>query len=460
MTDTRHRDVRIKAERGTTLRCKGWRQETILRMLENNLENGEKPEDLVIYGSRHKAARNWEAFDDIVASLKTLEVGETLIIQSGKAIGIMQTHELAPLVIMANGNVVGNWGTPKDVIELEKKGLTALPGMTAAAWQYIGSQGILQGTYETFMTAAREHYGGDLRGRVVLTAGSGGMGGAQPLAGKMAGAATLVLDVQKDRIQKRIDTGYCDQVVEDLEEALKLIETAKANKQGMSVGLVGNAAEIYPKLLERNWQPDIVTDQVSAEPYLAYFPAGLSVKETIAMREKDPEKIKALALQSIRVHMEAIVEFQRRGAIAFEYGNHLREYAKEAGSATSFEVRGFVEMFIRPLFCRGIGPFRWVAASGDEQDIREVDEIIKENFSANHPVVQWIKMAGEHVHFTGLPARIGWLGHGERSKLGLLVNEAVKSGRLKGPIAFTRDHLDSGSVSAPMRVTEKMPDGS
>jgi urocanate hydratase len=458
-TETLRREVQVKAQRGLELRCKNWRAEAILRMLENNLENGEKPEELIIYTGVAKAARSWEQFDLIVRALKNLREDQTLVMQSGKPIAIFDTHERAPMVIMANGNVVGNYAEPEDIMDLEEKGLTVVPGMTAAAWQYIGSQGIIQGTYQSFIGAA-EKFGGTLAGRTVLTAGSGGMGGAQPLAGKMAGAATLVLDVQPDRLQKRIDTGYLDVMVDDLDEALRRIDTLVANKEGGSVGLVGNAAEIYPKLLERNWQPDIVTDQTITDPYRGYFPAGMTVEETLKMRKENRAEIKRRAQESIIVHAKCMIEFEKRGATVFEYGNGLRYQASLAGFEDALQMESFITLFIRPMFCEGMGPFRWVAISGDEADIHEVDDIVRETFSANHPIVDWINMAEKHIHFTGLPARIGWLGHTERTTLALKVNEAVASGRLTGPIAFTRDHLDSGSVASPMRETERMKDGS
>lgn len=448
----------IKAQRGNVLRCKGWRQEAILRMLENNLENGEDPERLIIYGGAHRAARSWEDFDRIVAALQDLEDDETLVCQSGRAVAKFRSHPRAPRVIMANGNVVGRWADKH--WELEQKGLTMKPGMTAGAWQYIGSQGILQGTYQSFIGAAQRFFDGSLRGRIILTAGCGGMGGAQPLAGKMAGAAVLVVDPRRARIERRVETGYCDRITDDLDEAVRLVEQAKEAGEALSVGLVGNAAEVYPRLLERGFAPDIVTDQVNADPLAAYVPAGMTPEEADALTKSDPQEKLRRGNETLVAHMRAILEFKRRGAIAFEYGNGFRLRAADLGLDEALELESFITMFIRPFFCDGIGPFRWLAISGDPADILTVDDIIAETFSNNHPINHWIKMAQQHVKFQGLPSRIGWLGHGERSRLAIAVNRAVASGRLKGPIAFTRDHLDSGSVASPFRETEKMQDGS
>jgi urocanate hydratase len=449
----------IRAQHGGILRCRGWRQEAILRMLENNLENGEDPENLIIYtGAR--AARSWDDFDRIVAALKALGDDETLVCQSGRAIGKFRSHERAPRVVMANGNVLGRWANDDQFFALEQKGLTVTPGMTAAAWQYIGSQGILQGTYQSFMGAAQRFFGGDLRGRTILTAGCGGMGGAQPLAGKMAGAAILVVEPSRARIQRRIDSGYCDRITDDLDEALRWIEAAKAERTPLSVGLVGNAAEVHPALLARGFQPDIVTDQVNTNPYRGYVPAGMAPEEAAALGKADPEELKRWGCASLVVHGRALLEFRRRGAIVFEYGNGLRLRTADLGETEMLSLESFVTMFIRPLFCDGFGPFRWLALSGEARDIAEVDAIVQETFSHNHPINHWIPLAQQHVHFTGLPARIGWLGHGERSLLATRVNEAVASGRVSAPISFTRDHLDAGSVANPFRESEKMQDGS
>jgi urocanate hydratase len=451
---------RVTAQRGLQLRCLGWRQETILRMLENNLENAEKPDELIVYNGVSRAARDWDAFDRIVETLKKLREDQTLVIQSGKPIGVFETHERAPLVVMANGNAVGRWASDEWMLKYEKLGLTYLPGMTAAAWQYIGSQGILQGTYQSFLGAARQYFGGSLAGRMILTAGCGGMGGAQPLAGKLAGAAILVVDVDERRIRRRIETGYCDRMTASLDEALRWIDDAKATKQALSVGLVGNAAQVHPFLLERGVVPDIVTDQTMTDPHRGYCPAGLSPDQAETLRKSDPAEAARRANASILRHVEAMLEFKRRGALVFEYGNGLRLRAADAGLPAALEMESFVTLFIRPLFCEGFGPFRWLAISGNPGDIDEVDALVKETFSNEHPIHDWIDLARRHVKFQGLPARIGWLGHGERSRLAVRVNEAVASGRISGPIAFTRDMLDSGSVASPMRETEKMQDGS
>ncbi|QIE57520.1 urocanate hydratase [Pikeienuella piscinae] len=451
--------TKITAARGGALRCKGWRQEAILRMLENNLENGERPEDLVIYtGAR--AARDWDAYEVIVRTLKDLDDDETMLVQSGKPIARMKTHARAPRVLMANGNVLGRWAGEEEYWKLERKGLTYMPGMTAAAWQYIGAQGILQGTYQSFMGAAERFFGGTLAGRTILTAGCGGMGGAQPLAGKMAGAATLVVDVDPTRIQRRVDTGYCDRMTADLDEALAWIEAARAAGEGLSVGLVANVAPAYEALLERGFQPDILTDQTMTDPRRGYVPDGMTAEEARKMRETDPDELGRRGDETQRRHVAAFLKFREQGAVTFEYGNGLRLRSADRGVTEMLEVESFVTMFIRPLFCEGFGPFRWIAISGDPGDIAVVDDLIGETFSDNHPIHAWIALAREHVQFTGLPARIGWLGHGERSRLALKVNEAVADGRLKGPIAFTRDHLDSGSVANPFRESEKMADGS
>jgi urocanate hydratase len=450
----------ITAARGNMLRCKSWRQEAILRLLENNLENAEDPDTLVIYMSIAKAARDWDSFDLIVKALKRLEDGETLVMQSGKPIGIFPTRGGGPLVVMANGNLVGRWSSDDHLECLTAKGLTIYPGMTAAAWQYIGSQGILQGTYETFVACARTHFGGSLAGRWIVTGGCGGMGGAQPLAGQLAGAVTLVIDVDEARIRRRIETGYCQSLVTDLDEAIRICQVARERGDGVSIGLVGNCADILPELVRRNLTPDIVTDQTSTEPLMGYVPAGLSLSKVETLRRTDPEQVKARAFESMHAHMEAMLEMQRRGAIVFEYGNNLRTRAEIGGAKSAFEIKSFIELFIRPLFCEGIGPFRWIAVSGDPADIGVIDDIILSEFSCNKRICDWIRLARSYVKFQGLPARIGWLGHGERSHLALKVNAAVADGRLEGPIAFTRDHLDSGSAAMPFRETGNMRDGS
>ena len=450
----------VKAGRGTELRCKGWRQEAILRMLENNLENAEAPDNLVIYMSIARAARDWDSFDRIVATLATLREDQTLIMQSGKPIGVFPGQATTPLVIMANGNLVGDWSGEDNRRKLDDMGLTVYPGMTAAAWQYIGSQGILQGTYETFMAAARQHFGGTLAGRLLLTSGCGGMSGAQPLAGKLAGASTLVIEVDQARIDRRIASGYCDATTGDLDEAIAYWQAARNAKQPLALALCANSAVVLPELVRRGIIPDIVTDQTFPDPLKGYVPAELTLEQARAMRQEDPARLMPLARQSVAAHFRAILELMDRGAIAFEYGNSLRAEAKAAGVTDAFRMRSFVDLYIRPLFCQGMGPFRWLAVSGNPQDIYTIDDMILETFSSNHPITSWIRLAREHVKFTGLPARIGWLGYGERSRLALLVNEAVASGRISAPIAFTRDHLDSGSAALPHRETENMKDGS
>jgi urocanate hydratase len=450
----------VKAGRGAALRCKGWRQEAILRLLENNLENAEDPDNLVIYMSIARAARDWNSFDRIVSTLSTMSEDQTFVVQSGKPIGVFPGQSTTPLVIMANGNIVGEWSNEENRRKLDDKGLTIMPGMTAGAWQYIGSQGILQGTYETFMAVARSHFGGTLAGRLLLTAGCGGMGGAQPLAGKLAGASTLVIEVDQARIDRRIASGYCDHSTCNLEEAIRLWQAARDQRRPLALALRANAAAVLPAIAERGIVPDIVTDQTFPDPLKGYVPVELSLEEAHAMRKSDPDKLIALARRSIAAHLRAMLGFLDRGSIAFEYGNELRAEAKAAGVEDAFKMRSFVDLYIRPLFCQGIGPFRWIAVSGDPQDIYTIDDMILRSFSSNHPIMSWIEKARDHVKFTGLPARIGWLGYGERSRLALMVNEAVAEGKISGPIAFTRDHLDSGSAAMPHRETENMRDGS
>jgi urocanate hydratase len=452
--------MKVTAQRGPQLRCKGWRQEAILRLLENNLENAENPDALVVYMSVAQAARDWPSYERTVAALKQLEAGQTLVMQSGKPVGVFATRD-GPLVVMANGNLVPAWSSDEQVDELRAKGLTVVPGFTAAAWQYIGSQGILQGTYETFMACARKHFGGTLAGRWLLTGGCGGMGGAQPLAGALAGAATLVVEVDPAKIQRRIDTGYCQHIAFDLDSALKLILESKSSGKPVSVGLVGNCAEVLPELLRRNLVPDVVTDQTSTEPVGGYYPSAIPPEETRRLWRTEPDSVRPLAYEAMKVHVEAMAEFQRRGAVVFEYGNNLRNRATTSGGAKGvFEVPSFVELFLRPYFCEGIGPFRWIAVSGEAADIHAIDEIVLREFSGNAQICSWIRKAREHVKFQGLPARIGWLGHKERSRLAVLVNDAVARGELRGPVAFTRDHLDAASAAMPYRETERMRDGS
>jgi len=452
---------RIVAQRGQMLRCRGWRQEAILRLLENNLENAENPAELVVYMSVAKAARDWPSYERIVAALERLEAGQTLVMQSGKPIGIFATGADGPLVVMANGNLVPAWSSDDHVNALVRKGLTVVPGFTAAAWQYIGSQGIVQGTYETFMACARQHFGGTLAGRWLLTGGCGGMGGAQPLAGYMAGAATLVVDADPAKIRRRVETGFCQQLVEDLDAALDAVFKAKSAREPVSVGLVGNCATVLPAILSRNLIPDVVTDQTSTEPIGGYIPASISLEETRRRWREDPEGLQQLAYQSMRVHVEAMAEFQRRGSIVFEYGNNLRNRATSgAGAIGAFEVPSFVDLFLRGFFCEGIGPFRWIAVSGEPRDIATIDALILKEFAYNDGICSWIDKARQYVKFQGLPARIGWLGHRERSRLALLVNDLVARGRVAGPVAFTRDHLDAASAAMPYRETENMKDGS
>jgi urocanate hydratase len=449
----------IKAQRGGELRCKGWRQEAILRMLENNLENAERPEELIIYAGSAKAARDWESYDRIVEALKTMEEDQTLVVQSGKPVGLFTTHRLSPIAVIANGNLVGRWASMTGFQEMIDAGLSMYGGMTAGAWQYIGSQGILQGTYETFMAAGRKLFGGSLEGRFVVTAGLGGMGGAQPLAGVLAGAAILVVEADPERVDRRLREGYLQHRSDDLESALALVLGAKERGEAISVGLVANIADVLDALLERGLLPDIVTDQTTVDPIRGYVPRGMSASECDELRASDRDELIRRADATLMDHIRAMLEFQRRGAEVFEYGNGLRARAQMLGVTDAFEMGIFTERYIRPLFCEGVGPFRWLAISGNPQDIYEVDALILEHF-AGEPITHWITAAREAVQFTGLPARIGWLGYGDRRKLGLLVNEAVASGRLSGPIAFTRDHLDSGSVAAPVRETERMRDGS
>jgi len=453
----------IKAPTGTKIFCKGWIQEAALRMLMNNLDPdvAERPDDLIVYGGSGKAARNWDAFDAIVNSLKNLENDETLLVQSGKPVGIFKTHVNAPRVLISNAMLVPDWATWDEFRRLDQLGLTMYGQMTAGSWIYIGTQGILQGTYETFAECARKYFNGSLSGKFLLTAGLGGMGGAQPLAATMNGAAFLGIDVDRSRIQKRIDTGYIDMITEDLDEALKLVLNAKENKQALSVGLVGNAGEILPEILRRNITPDIITDQTSAHDTLnGYVPMGMSFEEALLLRKENPDKYISLAKKTIVEHVKAILEFQERGAVAFDYGNNIRGEAKENGVSNAFDIPGFVPEYIRPLFCDGKGPFRWAALSGDPKDIYTTDQAVIETFPENKALIRWIEMAQKKVHFQGLPARICWLGYGERAKMGKIFNRLVAEGKVSAPIVIGRDHLDCGSVASPNRETEGMLDGS
>jgi len=453
----------IRASRGVNLECKGWQQEAALRMLMNNLDPdvAENPAELVVYGGNGRAARNWECFEIIVRELKELGDEETLLVQSGKAVAVFKTHKDAPRVLIANSNLVGQWANWEHFRDLEKRGLMMYGQMTAGSWIYIGTQGILQGTYETFVAAAKQHYGADLAGKFVLTAGLGGMGGAQPLAASMAGAANLNVEVDVARIKRRVETRYLDKWTADLDEALAWIFEARAAGKALSVGLLGNAAEVHWELLNRNVLPDMVTDQTSAhDPLEGYVPAGIALEDALKLRVNDPEEYIRRSKASMRRHVEAMVEFQNRGAVVFDYGNNIRQVAKDEGFEDAFAFPGFVPAYIRPLFCEGSGPFRWVALSGDPEDIYKTDAALKELFPHKTHMIRWLEMARERVAFQGLPARICWLGYGERAKAGLKFNQMVRDGELSAPIVIGRDHLDCGSVASPNRETEAMKDGS
>ncbi len=459
MKDTR----KIKAPTGTKLQAKSWLTEAPLRMIMNNLdpEVAERPEDLVVYGGIGKAARNWEAFDTIVETLKGLESDETLLVQSGKPVGVFRTHEDAPRVLIANSNLVPAWANWEHFRELDRKGLMMFGQMTAGSWIYIGSQGIVQGTYETFVEMGRQHYDGDLGGRWILTAGLGGMGGAQPLAATMAGASMLAIECQPSRIQKRLDTGYLDTSTESLDEALELIEKSVADKKPLSVGLLGNAAEILPELLKRGVRPDAVTDQTSAhDPANGYLPIGWTLEQWEKERVDNPDGVADAARKSMVVHVSAMLEFHAAGVPTFDYGNNIRQEAQNEGVENAFDFPGFVPAYVRPLFCRGIGPFRWAALSGDPEDIYKTDAKVKELMPDNPHLHNWLDVARERIHFQGLPSRICWVGLGDRHRLGLAFNEMVRNGELKAPVVIGRDHLDSGSVASPNRETEAMRDGS
>jgi len=453
----------VRAQKGGELECKGWEQEAALRMLCNNLdpEVAENPMELVVYGGIGKAARNWEAFDSIVETLKRLENDETLLIQSGKPVAIFKTHSQAPRVLISNSVLVPKWATWEHFHELDKKGLMMYGQMTAGSWIYIGTQGILQGTYETFAELARQHFGGTLQGTITLTAGLGGMGGAQPLAITMNKGVCIAVEMDPERVEKRIATKYCDKITYSIDEALEWAEQAKREGRALSIGLVGNAATIHHELLNRNVQIDIVTDQTSAhDPLNGYIPEGLSNKEAMNLRKSDPLLYEHMAKSSMKKHVQAMLKFQEKGAVTFDYGNNIRQVAFDEGEANAFNFPGFVPAYIRPLFCEGKGPFRWVALSGDPKDIFRTDQLIKELFPENVRLQRWIDMAQEKVSFQGLPARICWIGYGERVKMGLAINELVRTGELKAPIVIGRDHLDCGSVASPNRETEGMLDGS
>lgn len=453
----------VRAPRGTTLRCRGWEQEAALRMLMNNLdpEVAERPDDLVVYGGTGKAARTWEAFDAIVRTLETLGDDETLLVQSGKPVAVFRTHTDAPRVLIANANLVGRWANWDEFRRLEKLGLTMYGQMTAGSWIYIGSQGIVQGTYETFGAVADKHFGGTLEGRLVVTAGLGGMGGAQPLAAAMHGAAVLAVEVDPTRIAKRIETRYCDRQTDSLDEALTWLREAQEKRTGLSVGLLANAADVLPELVRRGITPDVVTDQTSAHDMLVgYVPNGMSLSEASALRSSDPATYLSRATASVVEHVRAMRTMQDRGAIAFDYGNNIRTVAFDAGVDDAFRIPGFVPEYIRPLFCEGKGPFRWAALSGDPEDIARTDELVLRLFPEDRHLERWITLARERIAFQGLPARICWLGQGDRARFALALNDLVATGKVSAPIVIGRDHLDTGSVASPFRETEAMKDGS
>ena len=453
----------VRAPRGNTRTCKGWIQEAALRMIHNNLdpEVAEHPQDLIVYGGSGKAARNWDCFHQIVASLRSLENDETLLVQSGKPVGIFKTQPSAPRVLIANSNLVGRWATWEEFRRLEALGLIMYGQMTAGSWIYIGTQGILQGTYETFAAVAAQHFGGDLSGRWVVTGGMGGMGGAQPLSVTLNGGVALVVEVDESRIDRRIEKAFCDRKTSSLDEALKWVKEAVRTKKPLSIALVGNCAEILPELVRRREIPDVVTDQTSAHDELdGYVPDGLSFDEALGLRKSDPASYIRRSMAAMAKHCEAMVAMQKAGAIAFDYGNNLRGQAQKAGFADAFDFPGFVPAYIRPLFCEGKGPFRWVALSGDPADIAVTDEVVLKEFSYNEPLCRWIRMAREKVKYQGLPARICWLGYGERDRFGLIINGLVAKGKISAPIVIGRDHLDCGSVASPFRETEAMADSS
>jgi urocanate hydratase len=453
----------IRAPRGNEKSCKGWHQEAALRMLMNNLdpEVAENPDKLIVYGGTGRAARSWEAFDAIVASLRKIDNNETLLVQSGKPVGVFKTHDEAPRVLIANSNLVGHWSNYSEFNRLERLGLTMYGQMTAGSWIYIGSQGIVQGTFETFAAAGVKHFGGNLAGKLIVSGGMGGMGGAQPLAATMNGALFLGVDVDPARIEKRLKSGYCDKIARSLDEALTLIDHARKDRQAISVGLVGNCADVLPEIVKRGIVPDLLTDQTSAHDALnGYVPHGMSLEDALALRAINPDAYIEKSMRSMALHVEAMLALQKKGAITFDYGNNIRAQAKKAGVENAFEIPGFVPEYIRPLFCEGRGPFRWVALSGEAEDIARTDRLALEMFPKNETLARWMKLAQERIHFQGLPARICWLGYGERAEFGLAMNELVKRGEIKAPIVIGRDHLDAGSVASPNRETEAMLDGS
>jgi urocanate hydratase len=448
----------IRAPRGTEISCKGWQQEAALRMLMNNLDPdvAEKPDDLIVYGGTGRAARNWEAFHAIVRALRALENDETLLVQSGKPVGVFKTHAHAPRVLIANSNLVGRWSTWEHFNELERKGLMMYGQMTAGSWIYIGSQGIVQGTFETFSACGRRHFGGSLEGRLAVSGGMGGMGGAQPLAATMAGAHFIGIDVDPSRIEKRLASGYCDKIAWSLDEALSIVAEAKSP---VSVGLVGNCADVLPEMVRRGIVPDVLTDQTSAhDPLNGYVPNGMTLTEAEELRKSSPESYTQRSITAMGEHVEAMLSLKRAGAVTFDYGNNIRAFAEQAGVKSAFEIPGFVPEYIRPMFCEGRGPFRWAALSGDPEDIAVTDELVLSLFPRDEVLSRWIKLAREKVKFQGLPARICWLGYGERAEFGVALNDYVRDGKLKAPIVIGRDHLDCGSVASPNRETEAMKD--
>ena len=460
-TDLTYKPVR--APRGTLLSCQGWSQEAAMRMLMNNLDEdvGENPQELIIYGGTGRAARSWSAYHAIVRSLQNLKNDETLLVQSGKPVGIFRTHEYAPRVLIANANLVGNWANWDYFHHLEKLGLIMYGQMTAGSWIYIGSQGIIQGTFETFAAAGKKHFGNDLKGRFIVSGGMGGMGGAQPLAATMNGAVFLGIDVDPARIERRVRQKYCDRMTSSLETALGWVSEAKKSRKALSVGLVGNCAEVIPELAHRGVVPDILTDQTSAhDPLNGYVARGMSLEECLQMRQKDPEGYVRRSLESIARHVEGMLALQKMGAVTFDYGNNIRAFAEKAGVKNAFDFPGFVPAYIRPLFCEGRGPFRWVALSGDPKDIHETDRLVLDLFPEDEVLHRWIPMAQERIPFQGLPARICWLGYGERALFGERINDLVARGKISAPIVIGRDHLDCGSVASPFRETEGMKDGS
>src|SRR6476659_6359310 len=453
----------IRAPRGPERSCKGWHQEAAMRMLMNNLdpEVAEAPDRLIVYGGTGRAARNWECFDAIVRSLSGLENDETLLVQSGKPVGKFRTHDEAPRVLIANSNLVGHWSNYEQFNKLERLGLTMYGQMTAGSWIYIGSQGIVQGTFETFGAAGEKHFDGNLTGKLIVSGGLGGMGGAQPLAAPMNGACFIGVEVDPVRIEKRLATGYCDHMAKSLDQALQLVDEARKAKRAVSVGLVGNCADVLPEMVKRNFVPDLLTDQTSAHDALnGYVPNQISLSDAIALRSKNPEEYVKRSMEAMAEHVRAMLELQKRGAITFDYGNNIRTQAKNAGVENAFDIPGFVPEYIRPLFCRGKGPFRWVALSGDPGDIAATDDLALEMFVEDAALCRWIRLARERVAFQGLPARIFWLGYGERARFGLAINDLVRRGAVKAPIVIGRAHLDAGSVASPNRETEGMKDGS